>query len=193
MTEDNIVNIVVGLVILALFFWSYKKSKKEGFFLSDPPQVLSGYNNILLTNPQGDMSSIQFPKGIIVMWNGDETNVPQGWALCDGTSNGTPDLRGRFVLGLNPNRKPSSKTSQNKQGDEGGEEQHTLTIKEMPSHTHNIRTGTNSGSTPEGRVTQWNQRDDRGYRGDGIIESTGGSEAHNNMPPYYVLAYIMKL
>lgn len=35
------------------------------------------------------------PRGIVVAFYGD---VPAGWLLCDGT-NGTPDLRGRFVLG----------------------------------------------------------------------------------------------
>ena len=37
-------------------------------------------------------------KGIVTMWSGTINNIPFGWALCDGT-NGTPDLRGRFVLG----------------------------------------------------------------------------------------------
>lgn len=35
------------------------------------------------------------PTGGIIIWSGSA--VPDGWALCDGT-NGTPDLRGRFVL-----------------------------------------------------------------------------------------------
>jgi hypothetical protein len=38
------------------------------------------------------------PIGIVVMWAGLTTAIPTGWALCDGTG-GTPDLRGRFVLG----------------------------------------------------------------------------------------------
>ncbi len=39
-----------------------------------------------------------FPPGGIIMWSGLEADIPKGWALCDG-ANGTPDLRGRFVLG----------------------------------------------------------------------------------------------
>ena len=38
------------------------------------------------------------PAGLIVMWGGLVANIPSGWALCDG-SNGTPDLRGRFIKG----------------------------------------------------------------------------------------------
>ena len=39
------------------------------------------------------------PSGVIVMWSGELDAIPSGWALCDG-SNGTPDLRDRFVLGV---------------------------------------------------------------------------------------------
>ena len=38
------------------------------------------------------------PSGVIVMWSGQTDTIPDGWALCDGTD-GTPDLRTRFVLG----------------------------------------------------------------------------------------------
>lgn len=38
------------------------------------------------------------PIGTIVMWSGSISDIPNGWAICDGTSN-TPDLRGKFVIG----------------------------------------------------------------------------------------------
>jgi hypothetical protein len=38
------------------------------------------------------------PAGVIVMWSGVVTAIPGGWAICDGT-NGTPDLRGKFIRG----------------------------------------------------------------------------------------------
>jgi hypothetical protein len=38
------------------------------------------------------------PVGVIVMWSGLLADIPDGWALCDGTG-GTPDLRSRFILG----------------------------------------------------------------------------------------------
>ena len=40
------------------------------------------------------------PTGVIVMWSGTYNNIPSGWHLCDGTS-GTPDLRNRFIYGVN--------------------------------------------------------------------------------------------
>ena len=43
------------------------------------------------------------PSGTIVIWSGEEIAIPVGWSLCDGT-NGTPDLRNRFVLGAGDGR-----------------------------------------------------------------------------------------
>ncbi|AQT67944.1 hypothetical protein STSP2_01096 [Anaerohalosphaera lusitana] len=39
-----------------------------------------------------------FAPGMIIMWSGLLSDVPRGWSVCDG-SNGTPDLRNRFVRG----------------------------------------------------------------------------------------------
>ena len=38
------------------------------------------------------------PHGVILLWSGAANALPGGWVLCDG-ANGTPDLRGRFVVG----------------------------------------------------------------------------------------------
>lgn len=38
------------------------------------------------------------PQGTILLWSGAVSAIPAGWHLCDG-SDGTPDLRGRFVVG----------------------------------------------------------------------------------------------
>ena len=38
------------------------------------------------------------PSGGIILWSGAANAIPTGWYLCNG-SNGTPDLRGRFVVG----------------------------------------------------------------------------------------------
>ena len=118
------------------------------------------------------------PKGLIVIWYGNQNNIPSGWALCDG-NNDTPDLRGRFILGY---------SSSHEVGSVGGEENHQLTIQEMPSHNHTFRYG--SPSQGSAAFTSYAQSSSpRSYN----VTSTGGNQAHNNMPPYYTLCYIMKL
>lgn len=122
------------------------------------------------------------PSGFIGMWSG--TEIPDGWALCDGT-NGTPDLRGRFVLG---------ESNSHAMGETGGSEKVTLTEAQMPKHKHIY--------SRHGYSTQYvNANLSNGdYKGANTLASsgantteTGDSQPHPNMPPYYVLAYIMKL
>ena len=128
------------------------------------------------TSTEGD----GVPSGGIIMWSGNE--VPSGWLLCDGTE-GTPNLRDRFVLGW------GSRSI----GDTGGEEEHTLTIDEIPSHSHdagslNVTGATSGGGGIEASGASPANRSVQGHTG-----STGGDGSHNNMPPYYVLAFIMKI
>ena len=42
------------------------------------------------------------PSGVVMMWSGAANAIPSGYVLCDG-SNGTPDLRNRFVIGAGSN------------------------------------------------------------------------------------------
>lgn len=142
-----------------------------------------GANKVLTSDGNG-LASWQtsaagaMPSGVIVMWSGSVASIPLGWALADGT-NGTPDLRDRFILGAGGSRPV---------GTTGGEEAHTLTIAEIPSHTHGYNETPWTGSRYDGHSSplmtsqQWAQ-----------TSATGGGQAHNNMPPYYVLAFIMKL
>ena len=58
-----------------------------------------------------------------MMWSGSIADIPTGWQLCDGT-NGTPDLRDRFVIGAGSNDYAVGTT--------GGYTDTTL-----PSHAHN--------------------------------------------------------
>lgn len=123
-------------------------------------------------------TSVIIPAGAITMWSGATATIPSGWALCNG-SNGTPDLRDRFVIGAG---------NIYSVGATGGEAQHTLTVEEMPSHNHQeYGTGIITGNhIYRGGGGQLGLSDDStGY--------TGGGAAHNNLPPYYALAFIMKL
>lgn len=128
------------------------------------------------------------PPGTIVAWKG--TTPPGGWALCDGNE-GRPNLKGRFILGYGSGKGSSLNST-------GGSETHTLTESEIPSHRHSINdiwqhyrsfAGSNSGAKT--------LKASKGTSGSVYIGYTrtdgGGNGAHNNMPPYYVLAYIIKL
>ena len=112
------------------------------------------------------------PKGSIIAFNGP--TAPSGWALCDGT-NGTPDLRGRFirmfndkiggfttwgakavednktsypaVLGSNSRTDPKSYILKHKFGDKAGTDSSYLDIKEIPPHKH---TGTGTTADDDG-------------------------------------------
>lgn len=66
------------------------------------------------------------PQGSIIPWYGDKANIPDGFALCDGTK-GTPDLRNRFFVGAGSNYAL---------GDTGGEDQVTLTGTQIGNHYH---------------------------------------------------------
>jgi hypothetical protein len=71
---------------------------------TDGDGVADGCDNCPLDFPDDadgdgvcDSDPIPLPNGLIVAYTGE--SIPDGWALCDG-SGGTPDLRGRFVLGV---------------------------------------------------------------------------------------------
>jgi microcystin-dependent protein len=69
------------------------------------------------------------PKGIIVMWSGRVTDIPAGWALCDGNS-GTPNLTDKFICGTNADLELIDK--------EGGNNDLVLTLDHLPNHNHAV-------------------------------------------------------
>jgi microcystin-dependent protein len=176
--------------------------------------IASVYNNqnMVVTNlkASGDINFTQF-KGIIVAWSGAIADIPKGWGLCDGTKykalDGTdlqsPDLRSKFIVGASkpgttldtsagtnrPNY-PGLWLAPRQVGDQGGEENHTLSIAEIPSHTHATLGVTNYGG---GGLTGGVRLGDWGSWTANAAFNTGGGGPHNNMPPFYALAYIIKL
>lgn len=125
------------------------------------------------------------PAKSILMWGGSIANIPAGYALCDGLD-GRPDLRDKFVLGAGLNYPV---------GSVGGEKEHYLTINELPSHRFNLpfpgnKSDVYGAGIPSGRgVDGWEAYGPTNMQTDFL----GGGLAHNNMPPYYTLAYIIKL
>jgi len=139
------------------------------------------------------------PSGSIIMWNGDPSDVPEGWTLCDGEEPGdydgdkdVPDLRQRFVVGAGDGENPTDEEDADtidvyEVGDEGGKQEHQLTEGEMPNHSHRqgVLAGTGRNSTPAAGFGQGS--------GSFTTSTAGNDEQHENRPPYYALAYIMKL
>lgn len=117
------------------------------------------------------------PSGLICMWHGLIANIPAGWLLCDG-NNGTPDLRAKFVRGS-----PAATEA----GGTGGEDTHTLTVAELPAHTHAFTADKTSGSNA--RVSHVGQTIDPQTV---TTSSVGSSSAHENRPAYYQVLFIMK-
>lgn len=149
--------------------------------------------------------NVAVPTGAIIMWSGEIKNVPAGWILCDG-QNGTPDLRGKFIVGYD-----SNDIDYNAIRKVGGEKKHILTIEEMPQHTHKQ---TDDGSHTHNYTDRYflgrsDQSDQGGHDAcigfdmsankttensthNHKIEAIGGNIEHENRPPFYVLAFIMK-
>lgn len=153
----------------------------------DAAQALSEYIDAQLL--------LRLPAGLISLWNGSV--VPDGWALCDGT-NGTPNLINTFIKGSNIAGK----------GVTGGyadavnvSHSHTFTGTAMGNHSHNFtagRTNTTSGSLFSGEtsaapVTTGPTAGASAGTPAGTISTSGVSGTDANLPPYYTLAYIMKL
>jgi microcystin-dependent protein len=132
----------------------------------------------------------------------------------------TPDLRGRFVLGYNNVALVSEGTPYDVNGGinarvgaslpvgtVNGEATHQLTVGEMPSHNHGVTDpghnhtyvnnvndqNTDNAFATETAADQLDLNQTTGSSTTGIsINNTGGDQRHNNLPPFYVLAYIMK-
>lgn len=118
-----------------------------------------------------------------VNYNGSQNTTQSGFFRL-------PDLRGRFIVGYSDVDK-----DYNSYGKSGGEKKHTLTEGELAEHTHEqvwrqawFRDSISGGNWEHDYVTGGENA--IGKRSTG---TAGGGEAHENRPPYYTLAYIIKV
>lgn len=153
------------------------------------------------------------PEGAVSPFAGSV--APDGWLMCDGqevlittynklytrigatygaASDGyfkLPDLRSKFPLGAGDG--VGVDLSNRVLAATGGEENHTLTVDEMPAHTHSYiaQSGTQNinqyAAVVDGSVSAADEPTAGTTSG-----STGGGLPHNNMPPFIVLNYIIK-
>jgi hypothetical protein len=147
-----------------------------------------------------------FPSGGIIMWSGTIATIPSGWYLCNG-SNGTPDLRNRFIIGAHSDTAGVAYTTVTGSNTQTGgtkdaivvSHTHTATVTD-PGHTHTISVN-NQGNTNDST----SGGDNRPATGTSTLttnsnttsitvanSTTGSSGTDQNLPPYYALAFIMK-
>jgi len=141
---------------------------------------------------------------------------PKGWALCDGqllpinqnqalfsllgTTYGG-DGRVNFALPDLRARAPIHMGSGHTLGERGGEQAHTLSIAEIPTHTHGVRASSNATggvATPNGNFlgggnNAYHSPASLTSLTPGTVTAVGGSQAHLNMQPFLVLNFSIAL
>jgi microcystin-dependent protein len=143
--------------------------------------------------------------------------APKGWAQCNGQllpmnqnqalyallgttygGNGTtnfalPDFRGRAAMHAGDNHTL---------GERGGEQAHTLTVSELPTHSHVVNATNSPASNPSPANNLLAQESQNAYSAGGtantamspaMIGQTGGSQAHMNMQPFRGLNFCIAL
>ena len=97
------------------------------------------YQQMQQTVDNAVANAISVPIGGIIMWSGAASTIPSNYHICDGT-NGTPNLTNNFIVAAGGTYAL---------GATGGEATHTLTVNEMPNHSHEIKKGVSgSGQAP---------------------------------------------
>jgi len=142
---------------------------------------------------------------------------PKGWAFCNGqflpinqnqamfallgtmfggngqTTFALPDFRDRI---------PIHTGNGHTLGEKGGENSHTVSISEMPTHTHVLNGTSNSANTtnPIGAMLAdtkpselYNANDAGATMNPAVISTVGGSQAHENRQPYLTLNFCIAL
>ena len=156
-----------------------------------------------------DLVAFSFPPKGFAECNGQLLPINQNQALFAllGTTYGgngqttfaLPDLRGRRAVGMGQGPGLQNYSL----GQFGGEESVTLNVAQLPSHTHTAEASSAPGTSPLPTAHFWASQSQvylysnapLGFTSMNpeAIRSTGGSQPHDNMPPYLVLNYIIAL
>lgn len=142
----------------------------EPFPIDDETCILRFANTEDATVVHLKIERFKMISGGIIMWHGLLANIPADYALCDG-NNGTPDLRDKFVRGSANGVDP---------GGVGGAINHNHTFT-GDGHNHILQLGTDIAfGNDVNSVTDQNA-------------ATGTTDNEDGRPPFYDVAYIMKL
>jgi microcystin-dependent protein len=177
-------------------------------YIRIPPGADGSALTMVGTIPQWKAQSVA-PTGTLIMWAGG-TTPPSGYLLCDGsavsrasfaelfavigttygagdgsTTFNLPNLQGRVPVGFD-----SGQTEFDAMGETGGAKTHTLTVSEIPSHSHTTE-GVSPGSSPN-NFTGHSALGAEQNAQDSSVGSTGGGGAHNNLQPYITLRFIIR-
>ena len=185
------------------------------------PTAASGTNNTQIATTAFVTTAVaaSFPTGGIILWSGSVASIPSGWALCNG-SNGTPDLRNRFIVGAGSTYAVDATGGSADAIVVSHTHTYSGTTASNGTHNHNsINNNISQGAIEPGDFTNKSRAvgvsggdyslngdtslaPDRGLTSDagahthtysGTTDSTGNSGTNANLPPYYALAYIIKL
>ena len=143
----------------------------------------------------GDGSALSgvesFVTGMIILWYGNTSNIPNGFALCDGTQE-TPDLRSRFIIGADADATingvvlPTTSVTGAATTTGGSKDAVVVEHKHTTTVDDDILFPASGGVTfPYGGAG--------GYPGTIFsMDNEGVSGTNKNLPPYHALCFIMK-
>ncbi len=177
----------------------------EGFFYkfvlkTSADVTIQTYDNLYGIVGATPPAATPIPSGGIFLWSGSIGSIPAGYVLCNG-SNGTPDLRDRFVIGA------GSSYAVNATGGSADAvvvtHTHAATsVVTDPGHTHTAPIFFQDSSTPRNQFrasfadvsqgTATTNSNTTGITAATTNANAGVSGTNANLPPYYALCYIMK-
>ena len=185
----------------------------DGFFykfvLSDANDVvIQTYDNLYGITGVAPTPPTPLPSGAILLWSGSIGSIPSGYVLCNG-SNGTPDLRDRFVVGAGTTYAVDASGGSADAVVVNHNHPVSGTTGSVPAHDHVLGMHTTSVESPGYGLSLGGGFQDRVMvsTATGISSQTANNHSHSfsatssnagvsgtnaNLPPYYALCYIMK-